>query len=37
MGRVSAVQCVGGMTLGEEAAMVRECGFTLSQGEFGIF
>lgn len=26
VGRVSAVQCVGGMTLGEEAAVVRECG-----------
>lgn len=26
MGRVTAVQCVGGMTLGEEAAVVRECG-----------
>lgn len=26
VGRVTAVQCVGGMTLGEEAAVVRECG-----------
>lgn len=26
MGRITAVQRVGGMTLGEEVAVVRECG-----------